>query len=219
MTEVIDPGTVAPAVPPVAVAPVVPASPPTAPVVKTADLPEDALKARLEQAERAGQKKLLDSLGITDPAAAKAALDTVRAAEESKKSNETKLAEQALAITSMSAALDVAVNQTIATLTPEQKSAVDTIAGTDKAAWLRTYGALASTWKTAPAAAGTPVIAALPIVAPTALPATTSPVAGAPLPAGSISPPDIKATHQTLLLRNPIVAAAFAEQNSKAIYG
>ena len=213
-----DPGTVAPVVTPAPAAPAV-NTPPAAPQVLASDLPDQALKARLDQAKHAAETALLTSLGASDIEEAKTAIAAARAAKEAAKTTDQKLAEQNVRLNSYEQGLTAAVDVFSRGITEAQKTAVDQIAkgadGTlDKAAWLKAYNALAPTWATQPV-----VTTAASVVTETTPPATTSPPAAAPAPAGSTSPPDIKAQHTELLKRNPIVAAAFAAQHSKEIFG
>ena len=207
-------GAPAPVVTP---APAAPAVPPVVQVLAT-NLPPEALTARLDQAKRSAQKELLDSLGITDPAQAKAALDAAKAAEDAKKSNETRIAEQSLRLNSQEEGLAAAVETFAAGITPAQKAAVDAIAGQDKAAWLKAYRALAPTWNasTAPVAP-----APVPTTTPAApvVPASTAPAAPAPSPTSpTTSPTDHVARYASLKITNPFAASTYLQRHGDACY-
>jgi hypothetical protein len=213
---------------PVVAAPVAPVATVTAPVVTTADLPPEALSKRLEQAKHAAQTELLASWGVTDPAQVKAYIDSAKAAEDAKKTIETRLAEQGLRLTASEEGLSAAVDLFSALITPEQKAAVTAIAGTDKTLWLKTYRAMAPTW-----AAVAPVIVA---TSPAASPATASPVGTPPIPpappvgtppippapppngATPNSPPNHKENYQRLQKENPFAASRYLDRHGDACF-
>jgi hypothetical protein len=201
-------GVVAPVVPAV-VAPVVP------PTVTVADLPPEALRQRLEQAAHAAQTKLLADLGIADVAEAKAAIAAQRAAAEAQKTDAEKLAALNLRVTAQESALVVAVAQAASKVTPEQKAAVDAIAGADPVTWLKTYAALAPTWGGSPAVAAvataTPAAPIAPIIT------STAPAAPAPAPTNQTSPAD-HATVYASLKSNPFAAAQYLNKYGSACY-
>lgn len=219
-TEQGAPAPVVPAVPS-AVAPVA-ATPAPKPQVLASDLPDDALKARLEQAKATGQTELLRSLGVENPEQLKTALAAVKAAEDAKKTDTERLAILSQQVTSLTQAVGVAVEQAASGITPEQRTAIDDIAGTDQALWLRTYKALAPTWKAAPltttASAAAPNTQAAPVPTPAALPANTAPAPTAPAPAGTQSEANHKAVYEQLQQRNPIQAARYFQQHQREIY-
>ena len=209
-------GEVSPAVTP----PVPPVAQP-AKVVTVDDLPPEALKQRLDQAKHSGQTELLASWGVTDPAQVKAYIDGARAAEEAKKSNEQRIAEQSVKLTAYEEGLAVAVETFGATIKPEQKAAVDAIAGTDKALWLKTYRALAPTW-----IAAAPSIPAAPPAVPPVAPATgaalaTAPqVPPAPPPNGTppVSPPNHKEVYERIQKTNPFAASQYLDKYGDACF-
>lgn len=219
------PAAVTPAVPNAAqpVAPVAPAAgqgETPKPHVPASALPDDALKSRLDHAKATGQTELLRSLGIENPDQLKSIVDAHKASEDAKKTQEQRLVELTATVTSQNAALAVAVQQAVAGMTSEQKAAVDAIAGSDQALWLRTYGALAPTWKggaAATAAATSPAAAQPPQAAPVQ-PASTSPAPAAPPAAGSVSPTDHKAVWEGMRATNPIGAAGYLLTHQSQIF-
>lgn len=206
-------GTPAPIATPLVVA--TPSAEPPKPHVPASALPDDALAARLASAKATGQKELLTQVGAQSPDEIKAALELYRTSEAAKKTEAEKLAAETLArqtaehqAQTYRTALDGYKAQESAKLTDEQRAAVDAIAGDDPAQWVKTLTAIRPTW-------GQASVAPPPAVPP----ANTAPNAGAPPPTGTTSPPNIKAHYEALLARNPVVAAQFAEKNSKAIFG
>lgn len=197
------------------------AAPPVAPVatrVTTADLPPEALAKRLEQAEHAAQTKLLKSLGITDVEEARTALAAHAAQKDAAKTIEQKLAALELQAKASAEALSLAVEQTAKKITPEQKAAIDALAGEDKASWMKLYAAMSPTWAApAPAATTTTTTALATSPAPT-VPASSAPTAPAPAPTGKTSPPDHAARYKQLQNTNPFAAAAYLERHSAAIF-
>jgi len=185
------------------------AAAPTKPVVAASDLPPEALSKRLEQAKHAAQTELLKTLGITDVEEAKAALAAHVAQKEAAKTTEQKLAALELQAKTAAEALDTAVKQAVGRITPEQKAAVDAIAGDDKALWVKTYAAMSPTWTTpASVATSAPAAPAAPVV-----PATSAPAAPAPSPTGATSPPNHKARYAHLQTENPFAAAAYLQKH------
>lgn len=212
-----DPATAAPAI--AAPAPVVPETPAAKPQTLANDLPPEALALRIQQAKDSARRELLSELGVTDPNAAKAAIAASAAAAEAAKSDAEKLATANLRLAAYDAAIDVAVAQASREIDEKQRAAIDAIAGADKAAWLRTYGALAATWgKSAPAAA---VAAIAEQVAPPApvVPATTTPVAVPPVPpTGASQPVDHAANYAALRMAHPFLAQQYADRFGAACY-
>jgi len=176
---------------------------PTKPVVAASDLPPEALSKRLEQAKHAAQTELLKTLGITDVEEAKTALAAHEAQKVAAKTTEQKLAALELQAKAATEALDTAVKQAVGRITPEQKAAVDAIAGDDKALWVKTYAALSPTWATPAPAAPAAAVA----------PATSAPAAPAPSPTGTTSPPNHKARYAHLQTENPFAAAAYLQKH------
>ncbi len=204
-----------------------PASPPAAapapaPAPATPPAPEQEpgwIKERLERAKGAAEKALLDQLGVTDPAAAKAAIEAARAAEEANKTAEQRAADAAAKLTQTEA--DRNRLNTVATehagrmmgvLTEEQQNAVKAIAGDDPAAQLNAIGVLGPTWaKQADAAAA----AAAEATRVAAAAAGTAPAAPQPGGGAPGSPPDTTATYTAMKAKNPFAAAAYGAQHSE----
>jgi hypothetical protein len=208
MTEILN-------TPAAEVTPIVPAIP-EAPKPRTmaADLPDGTLALRLEQARETERKKVLAELGVSDLDAAKSAVVAARAADEAKKTEAERLAAATLRVTNLEAALGVAVAHAAKGITPEQKAAVDAIAGNDQALWLRTYGALAPTWgKPAVVVPVAPVVTATPI-----LPTSTAPLAPAPLSDSHATSPANHAEVYASLKSNPFEAAAYLHAHGSACY-
>lgn len=191
-------------------------APAAKPAVTVADLPPEALAKRVDQAKNAARNELLAELGITDPAAAKAALKAHADALEAAKSRDLKLAELEVQVKAQNDALASSVGRVSAAITAEQKAAIDAIAGTDPAAWLRTYNALSPTWTTpAPAAAAVAAVAAP--AAPPPVSSTTA-AAPAPSPAGNVSPPNHAIAYKRLSSENPFAASIYLERHGDACY-
>ncbi len=215
----------APPPPPVAPAPVVvaaPAPPPAAaPVAADADPGDGSLPrwvaARLEQAKRVATADTLRAIGAETPEAAKAAVERAKAAADAEKS----AADRASEATARAAVLQkerddlhstvgVYATAQLSALTPEQRTAVTTLAGDSPAAQLRAIEALRATWAApAPAVVPAPVVAAPAPPPPLAAPANTAPAVGAP-PAGA--PPAV-VDHLAVLAdyekTNPVRAARY----------
>ena len=196
-----------------------PATPAAKPQVQASELPPEALSARLQQAKESERRSLLAELGVTDIDAVKNAIAAAKAADEAKKSDAQRIAEFQVRETQLNEALGVAVAQAVAAITPEQKAAVDAIAGNNQALWFKTYGALAHTWgkpaaqvPTAATATQTPAPAANPPVTP---PASTAPITNNPAPSSS-SPVDHQAVYEGLSKTNPFAAAAYLNRYPSA---
>lgn len=226
MTDVATPAAppvAAPPPPPVAPAPVVaaPAPPPAASAAVDADPGDGSLPkwvaARLEQAKRSAAADVLRAIGADTTDAAADAVKRARAAAEA----EMTAAQQAADATARAAVLQKERDEyhgTISTyataqlsaLTPEQRTAVTTLAGDSPAAQLRAIEALRATWAApAPAVVLAPVVAAPAPPPPLAAPANTAPAVGAP-PAGA--PPAV-IDHLAVLAdyekTNPVRAARY----------
>jgi hypothetical protein len=189
---------------------VAPHSPVDKPRVQTDQLPPEALTQRLERERETAQKTLLTALGVTNIEEAKAAVDAAKKASESAKSDAEKLASLNLKMTDTEAALDIAIQQASSRLTPEQKAAVDSIAGNHKPNWLRTLAALEPVWKSSAPAA--PTQPAAPVPPP---PANTAPAVPPPPPAGPMSPVDHAATYAALQKTSPWDAAQYLVRNGE----
>jgi hypothetical protein len=195
-------------------------APPVGKVVTVDDLPPEALSKRIDQAKHAERTALLAELGIADPAEAKTAIAAHKAALEAAKTDAEKLASLNLTVANQAKALNVAVAQAASKITPEQKAAVDAIAGQDQVTWLNTYAALAPTWGTAalpvnPASLAAPTV---PVASVATTPTSTAPAAPAPAPTGTISPPNHATIYQSLTKTNPFAAAAYVNQHGDACF-
>jgi len=200
-------------------APVQGQQPESKPHVLASSIPEEALTARLEAAKRTGQTELLKSLGVTDAAQLKGAIDALKAAEDAKRTdaeklanllaekqtNEAKLGEYAKAIDSVWASESTK-------LTTEQLAAITALAGDDSAKRIQALNALRPTW----VAAQTQTTTA-PTTAPKPL-ATTAAPAAAPTPTVTESTIDHAAEWQRLREINPPRAALYLEQHEREIF-
>ncbi len=226
------PAPAAPAAPPAAPPPVAPATPAPAPappappaVVPPATAPPAQgdpgwLNDRLKQAKRSAENAVLANLGITDLAAAKAAIDAAKEAEEANKTVEQRAADLAAELKSTTAEKqrlsDVTTEHAarmLGVLTVEQQAAVTAIAGDDAAGQLRAIGVLAPTWTKAEEAAQAAVAAAT--ASTTAPPADSAPPPGAPN-GTTTSPPDHRTVYETTRTNNPFAAAAYGRRNRDA---
>lgn len=194
-----------------------PAAPPAAP--PPADPPEpNWLPQRLEQAERAGERRALEKLGVKadDLDAAKKTLEDARAAAEAQKGWERRAgeheasakaaqtrAEQAEAINKEHAARMMGV------LSEDKQTAVKAIAGDDAGLQLKAIHALGPTWAAEAERAGKAGKAAAPP------PANTAPPPDAPGGTDPASPPDHRAVYQTLN-DNPFARAAYGSAHPEA---
>lgn len=208
-------GAPAPAAPPTT--PASPPAPPAPPAPQVDPNKPPWLDDRLARAEKSARDALLADLGVTDQAAAKAAIAAAKAAADASKTAEQRAAdataeaaqqrreaERLLAITTEHASRMMFV------LTAEQQKAVKDIAGDDPAAQLRAIGVLGPTW--AKDAAATAATAPAAPVAPV----TTGPGANAPAGAAPGSPPDHRAVYTTMRETNPFAAAAYGLSNPAA---
>ena len=214
MSDPVTPGAPAPAI--AQVPPAAPAAAPLPPAPGERPDPE-WLNPRLEQAARAERAKVLAELGVTDPTAAKRALDEARTAAEANKSETEKVATrikqleaEAESGRAATATVRTYADAELAKLTDAQRTAVKAVAGEDANRSLSAIAALRPTWATVAAA---PAAALAPPATP---PASTAP-GPAPAP-GDISPPDHKAEHSRLKAVNPIAAAAYMNEHADKIY-
>lgn len=209
------------------VAPAAPATPPAAPDAKphtaAADLPPEALKARLDSAKEAARRELLTELGVSDPKDVKASLAELKTRRDAEKTESERLAARVAELEGKAAkaehATQVAARRAaaeLASLTDAQRAYVAKAAGDDPLRQLETIDTLRETGLlTAPPAVPAPAQTpgAAPAAAPPTPPATTAPTAGAPPPSGTVSPVDHKATFDSLRKSNPVVAAAYARRH------
>lgn len=207
----------APASPAVTAPPVPPPAPAPASAVAGGEDAPAWLPARLQREREAAQRALLADIGVPDLATARA-----RMAE----------AANAASATARTASLEETIRQRVtvelASLTPEQRTAVTAIAGNDQARVLSTIDQLRPTWGeargnaptavttiTAPAA-NPPADAPVP-APPAAPPADTAP--GRTAPGGTQPPaqPTHSSQYTALLKDNPFAAAQYFQRFGKLI--
>jgi hypothetical protein len=196
------------------------ASPAPAPATPDPRVPQPSdenqpwFQARLKEA----RARLLEDLGITDEAKAKAQLAAAQKAEDEKKSIADKLTETSSKLTTAAAetqrllaiTTEFAARQMVA-LTAEQQTAVKAIAGDDPAAQLKAITALQPTWaaqaSAAPAAPAQPAPPASGTAPPPNAPASTQ-----------VSQPNHREVHAALLKKNPFAAAEYAEAHLADVF-
>lgn len=225
MTDAANPaaGTPAPAAPPTNAAPpavtAAPAAPPPAAAGPTPQVGEpDWLNGRIAQAKTNAVADLVKSLGVASVDEAKAAVEASRAAADAKKSVEQKNAEinTALAVereraSGYEAIIKARAAAELATLTPEQRAAVEALAGDDVGSQLVAIDTLRPTWSKATATAPT-------APAPKPAPASTTGATGAPAAnAGPAPQIDHAAVYDDLKVRNPMFAAHYQERHAAEI--
>ena len=177
-----------------------PANPPVVvPPASTQEQDPHWLKPRLESAQKAAEKAVLERLGVTDVEAASKAIAAANAAAEANKTAAEKAAElqQQLNASKTEAERLTATTREYAArmlgvLTAEQQAAVKAIAGEDAAKQLQAISALGPTWaKQEPAK-----------------PVNTAPVGGPP--SDPTSPPDHRSHYESLKSTgNPFERAAY----------
>lgn len=172
-------------------------------------------KERLARAAEQERLKVLEELGVKDPAKAKKALEAAAKAEEEAKSVTDKLTETASKLTRAESELERerevtkewAARQMMA-LSPEQQAAVKAIAGESATKQLAAITALQPTW----------LKQATPTAAQATTPATgTAPPATAPS-STTVSQPNHKEIHAALLKKNPFAAANYAMEHLSEVY-
>ena len=210
------PAAAAPAAPmtPAAAAPAVPIAPANAEPEKEPHWLPD----RLRRSEEAARKAILKELGVENPKDAKAALDAYKADQEAKKSELQKAQERAAALEAAAAerdqyrsAVEAQAAADLASLTPEQRAAVEALAGDNPLKVSTAIRALRPTWAV-PAASVNPSAPAAP--APMAAPANTAAPAAAPRPTSPKSKWD---EFQELDRSNPRAAGLFYSLHKLAI--
>jgi len=174
----------------------------------------DWLNGRIDQAKRSAEAELLKRLGVASTDEAAAAIAAAKKVADAGKSAEQRASDLGNALAAEQAkpqayetTLVARAKTELATLTPEQKAAVESLAGDDAGAQLLTIDALRPTWG-APAA---PVAAPAGGTAPrVAAPASTTAAPAAPIT--NVTPPapvDHAAVYDELKGRNPMAAASF----------
>lgn len=173
------------------------------------------LKERLDRSRLSGRKELLEELGITDPAAAKEAIEAARKAAEDQKTLAEKLAEKSTAAEqfaarskALEATLKSHADAMLAGLSDDQKASIQAIAGEDAQKIVDTVTAL----KWGPSALRAE--SALPAKAPVS---DTAPSKKAPSEENT-SPPDYKSQYEALRASNPYAAAVYMNRYASRIY-
>lgn len=210
--------------------PVAPPAPPALeapkPHVKADDLPPDALKTRLAEAEAKAKRELLASLGVTSVEDAARAVADAKAAADAKRSDAEKLAAKDVEaakvqaqLSEYQAAIDAVWAGEAAKLTDTQREAINEVAGAEAnaAAKMRVLSSLRKTWAQPTAATPASPAPAPQTPAPTP-PASTTTATPAPAPAGIVSPTDHKAIFENYQKTNPIRAAAYLQQYEREIF-
>ena len=184
-----------------------PVNPPVGTPAPNPEQDPNWLKPRLEQAERAAERKVLETLGVTDVASASKAIAAAKAAEEAGKSAETRAAELAASLKTAQTEAERLTSVTrehaarmLGVLTSEQQEAVKAVAGDDAGKQLQAIGALSKTWAAAKQAE----------------PVNTAPVGGPP--SDPTSPPDHRSTYQSLKATNPFAAAAYGLSHASEVF-
>jgi hypothetical protein len=202
MPEFATPTANAPAAQPTPAATAAPVVPPATPIAPQApattksvdgDAVQKRIEAAAEQAAAKARSELLSSLGAKDLDEARAALKRHQDAEEAQKSEVQRLVEaktrlEAEAKTGLAYRdrLAAMVASQFAELSPEQKTAVEKLAGNDPLRVADALDVLRPTWAqpaAPPAAAAQGQQPATPVAPPQA-PANAAPPAGAPPPNG-----------------------------------
>jgi len=168
------------------------------------DLPENALKPRLERERAAERAALFKELGVADEKELKAITAEVKERREKDKTAETKAAEANQKLTeaerrlqSHEETIKVYRDNEMKGLTEVQKKAVTDLAGDDAAAQLRAIAVLRPTWltpvaQTSTGTESTSTTAAVPATAATSAPITVAATSAAP--AGAPAVPVVPAT-------------------------
>lgn len=181
-----------------------------------ADLPPEALKARLDQAKETARRELLAEMGVADTKDVKAALADLKARQDSEKTEleraKARVAELETKAAHADEAAKIAANRAaleMASLTDAQRSYVTQVAGDNPLQQLRTLDALkASGMIERPAAPAAVATVATPAPAP-----NTAPLPNAPQPGSNVSEADPRKVFETLQATNPFAAAAYAQRN------
>lgn len=203
-------------------APMAPAPAPTASAITFSST--EQLTERLDRAKAGEREALFKELGVTDLAAAKAAIAAANAAAEAGKTAEQRAAEAATreAATKAENARQAGIiaehaGRMMMALDADKqaavKAAIKSVGGNpdDPTAQLGAISALSSTWNAAPVAP-----AAASPAAP--VPGNTAPPPNAPPAAGSVSPTDPQAVYQSMAKQNPLLAAAYGISHMRDVY-
>jgi 2-oxoglutarate dehydrogenase E2 component (dihydrolipoamide succinyltransferase) len=234
--EVTTPAEQATPATPAAQPPAPPAQPPAAaappaekPRIKASDLPDDALKARLEQESRKATEAVYASLGKT-PDEVKSLIAAEQERIDAQKSLEQRNAEAAAALQAEQAkasgylqTIKQRADVELGLLNEAQRSAVTAIAGDDPSAQLKAITAFWPTWQQetasaqpagqAPAAEPPPVATPAPAPPANTAPPPTAPGAGTP--AAEI---DHKAKFAEMQQANPFAAAHYGLTHQHEVF-
>jgi len=195
------------------------------------------LKERLDESRVAGEKALAAQLGVPVEEAKKLIADA-KARDDANKSEVQRLTEQLAAAQAKSARLGV-LEETVTgraavefgALSDVQKAAVETIAGSDPAARLKTIDALKPSWaaaqkvaddtaqvaKAAADKAAADAAAEAAKKAPVPAGATTAPASPPPPPAQPGTPTNHLAVWESLKASNPVAAGMYRSKHDAAI--
>jgi len=190
------------------------------------------LKERLDESRVAGEKALAAQLGVPVEEAKKLIADA-KARDDANKSEVQRLTEQLAAAQAKSARLGV-LEETVTgraavefgALSDVQKAAVETIAGSDPAARLKTIDALKPSWAAAQkvaddtaqvAKAAADAAAEAAKKAPVPAGATTAPASPPPPPAQPGTPTNHLAVWESLKASNPVAAGMYRSKHDAAI--
>ncbi len=191
------------------------------PRVQAAELPPEALKARLDSAKDAARRELLADLGVSDPRDVKAALEELKKrqdAERSELERATGRVKELEARAEKATAYEVVIagraSAEMAGLDDRAKAFVTAEAGDDPAKQLATIDRLRASGLMTVA---TPAPVAPPATPPAA-PVNTAPRPNAPAEAGAAVVTDVRATYKRLNSENPFAAAAFAQSNAASLF-
>ena len=216
--------------PPAQAAPAQTATPAAAPPVAASAAQDQEpawLKPRLDQHAKSIETRVLKELGVTDIAAAKAAIADANARAEATKTVEqknTELTAKLAGADRATAAITAHAGRMLGALSDKDQKLVRSLAGDDAIAQLEVIGKLADAavvtlteTTTTSATPGATVATAAPAQQAKPAPATTAPAAAAP-PSASSQQVDHKSVYAELEKTNPVRAASYLRQHMQHIY-
>lgn len=218
-------------------APASPPSPPAnaAPPTDPEKYPPPWLKDRLAEEREKAQRAVLKDLGVDDVEAVKAVIAKQRAEDEKNKTLAQKYAEeQAKAkayqdqVAELSKAVDIQARTAMASLTPEQRTAVVALAGDSSSKQIQVIDALRPSWGTTPTTPSASSAPAAQAPAQTPVPAVPAPRPAIPAPANTTAAPSAPAAKvppeenplamwEYLKVHQPMRAATFRLEHGAAI--